>query len=110
MHENRNVLKELKVGMLVAVSGSDDSKLPKVGKVHSIPDTRHTTLESSLVIEWLVQEKAKHKPKWLRPFKPSSKDSFGTIKYSDILLYDFQLTNAGCLKKNSREYLQQYFA
>ena len=44
MHENRDVLKELKVGMLVAMSGSDASKVPKVGKVHSIADTRHPLL------------------------------------------------------------------
>ena len=95
--------------MLVAVPGSDSTKLPKIGKIHSIVDTRYQTMESTLVIEWLIQDQAKHKPKWLRPFKNSSKDSFGTIRYSDILLYDFQLTNSGCLKKKSREYLQQFF-
>ena len=106
MHENRDVIKELKVGMLVAVAGAE---LPKVGQVHSIEDIGHPTLETSLVVEFLVQEKAKHKPRWLRPFKTSDKDTFETIKYSDILLYDFKLTNGGCLKKNSRKYLQQYF-
>ena len=58
--------------MMVAVSGPDSSTLPKVGKVHSFIDTQHPTLESSLNVQWLVQEKAKHKPRWLRPFKPSS--------------------------------------
>ena len=96
--------KDLTVGMLVAVSGS---QLPKVGKVYSITDA-HPTIQSSIVVEWLVQEQARHKPRWLRPFKASKKESFGTIKYSDLLLYDFQLTNSGCLKKQSREYLQQF--
>ena len=52
-----SVIKELKVGMLVAVAGAE---LPKVSQVHSIEDTRHPTLETSLVVEFLVQEKAKY--------------------------------------------------
>ena len=82
------MIKDLSVGMLVAVSGS---QLPKVGKVHSIADAQ-PTMESAIVVQWLVQEQAKHKPRWLRPYKASKNESFGTIKYSDLLLYDFQLT------------------
>ena len=41
MHQNRDVIKDLAVGMLVAVFGS--SALPKVGRVYSIEDTERLT-------------------------------------------------------------------
>ena len=44
--------------MLVAVPGSDSTKLPKIGKIHSIVDTRYQMMESTLVIEWLIQDQA----------------------------------------------------
>jgi hypothetical protein len=56
----------------------------------------------------LVQERAAHKPKWARFFKISTKkDAVGAVKISDILLYGFELTAKGALKKKSREYLQK---
>ena len=85
--------------MLVAVKGQS---FPQIGKVTYIPDS--PTLESSLQVQWLQQEKATHKPKWLRFFKSSS--ALGNILFSDIVLYDFDLTRHGALKKKARDYLK----
>lgn len=65
------------------------------------------TIKSSLEIEWLQQERATHKPKWLRFFSKSGK--IGSISYSDIVLYDFCLTEKGALKKKSRDYLKDLY-
>ena len=108
VHENRDVVKELKVGMLVATTGPAESTIAQVGIVQSIEGT--SSLNSKLTVNWMAQEKASHKPKWLRSFKISTKkDSLGTITFNDILLYDFELTKNGTLKKKSRDYLQKYF-
>ena len=56
-------------------------------------------------VQWFNQERATHKPKWLRFFLPGNTSS--CIRFSDILLYDFDLTQKGSLKKRSREYLQK---
>lgn len=93
--------------MFVAVQGS--ASLPKVGKVSAIDDTTHRSEESKITVEWLLQKQVKNKPRWLRPFKMCENPELGIINFTDVLLYDFTLTNAGCLKKQSREYLQQFF-
>ena len=93
--KNRDVTKELAIGMLVATPGFD--KIPCIGRVSSISS-------NVVTINLLSQERAPHKPKWSRAFKDSQKST--AISYSDILLYDFELTNRGCLKKKTREYLQ----
>ena len=101
--QNRDVVKELQVGMLVAVSGQ---VFPKIGKVVHIPP--NPGQDADITTHWLVQERAAHKPKWARFFKISTKkDAVGAIKISDILLYGFELTAKGALKKKSREYLQK---
>ena len=87
MIQNRDVVKELQVGMLVAVVGPTFSR---VGTVQSIPSK--PCYGSKLAILWLEQEKAPHKPLWMRYFRKSRKDAAGTITFSDIVLYDFELT------------------
>ena len=100
--QNRDVVKELEVGTLIAAPGNN---FPKVGKVLSIPP--NPTIESIIKIQWMGQERAPHKPKWMRSFKLGPKNAVGCIKMNEIVLYGFQLTNRGCLKKKSREYLQK---
>ena len=105
MTQNQDILKQLQVGMLVATTGND---LPKVGKVQEIPSDPQ--LNSEIAIHWMTQEKAPHKPKWLRYFKlASGKNASGKAQVQDIVLYGFDLTNRGALKKRSREYLQKLF-
>ena len=72
--QNRDVCRELKDGMLVAVKGE---LFPQIGIVKSIPHT--ATLESSIEVEWLQQERAPHKPTWLGFFKKST--TFRSIFY-----------------------------
>ena len=106
MVQNRDVVKELNVGMLVATA-DPRANFPRVGTVHLItPDPSN---DSHVTILWMEQEKAPHKPKWLRFFRPSSKNTVGMITFNDILLHDFDLTNNGALKKRSREYLKECF-
>ena len=93
--------------MLLAVQGS--TSLPQVGKVCDIEDTTRRSEKSKITVEWFVQKQMKNKPRWLRPYQARDCPELGTINFPDILLYDFVLTNAGCLKKQSREYLQQFF-
>lgn len=100
--QNRDVCKELRVGMLVAVAGKS---FPRVGMVKEVPENPH--LHSEADVQWMEQERAAHKSKWHRYFRQSN--AVGKIMYNEILLYDFQLTERGALKKKSREYLQEYF-
>ena len=77
------------------------NNFPQIGKVIALPS--NANLESVLSVEWLQQERNTTKPKWLRFFKKSKgKQPLGTITYSQILLYDFELTSSGALKKKSR--------
>lgn len=90
--------------MLIATAGENT---PKVGKVYAIPP--NPTHDTAITIHWMIQERAPHKPKWMRYFKQTplnSKNAFGNVQTKDITLYGFELTNNGCLKKKSREYLQ----
>lgn len=89
--------------MLIAIVGD---KFPNVGTVQAIPS--NATLETKITVHWMTQEKASHKPKWLRNFKPShSKNAIGQILIKDIVLFGFELTKKGCLKKKSRDYLKK---
>lgn len=88
--------------MMVALKGDS---FPRVGKVTSIPATPN--LHSLIGVQWYHQQKASHKPRWLRFFLPTTKT--GNIKIEEIILYDFDLTNKGALKKKSRDYLQEHF-
>ena len=90
--------------MLIATT-TNSASFPKVGRVVSIPP--NPSLTSDVTVHWMDQERAIHKPKWLRFFYPSKKkNAVGTISLQDILLYGFELTKKGGLKKKSREYLQ----
>ena len=92
--------------MLIAISGND---LPKIGKVQAIPS--NLQLNSEISIHWMTQERAPHKPKWLRYFKLATcKNAQGEAQIQDIILYGFDLTNKGALKKRSRMYLQNAYA
>ena len=99
--QNRDIIKELKVGMLIAIAESD---IARVGKVLAIPS--NISLDSNITIQWMVQERAPHKPKGQRIFKFGAKDVFGETELKNVLLFDFELTNNGCLKKKSRDYLK----
>ena len=97
--DNCDVMKELQVGMLVAVQGST---FVQVGTVQAIPADPNS--DSKVTVHWMEQERAPHKPKWLRYFKPSpitKKDAIGTVSFANIILYDFELTNNGGLRKKS---------
>ena len=86
--------------MMVAAKGVG---FPRVGKVTSIPEDR--TLHSSVQVQWYHQQRAPHKPRWLRYFSPSNVS--GELKIDEIVLYDFNLTKMGSLKKKSRDYLKE---
>ena len=103
MVQNRDIVKDLKVGMLVAVSSGS---FPDIGKVLSI--SPNPNLDSDVSVHWMTQERAPHKPKWMRYFTLSQqKNSTGTVKISEIVLYAFELTARGALKKKSRDYLKK---
>lgn len=99
--QNQDVVKELQVGMLIAIAGNN---FPKVGKVMAIPP--NPSLDSNISIEWMVQERATHKPKWQRSLKLGAKSVLEGTQLRNVLFYGFQLTNKGCLKKKSREHLK----
>lgn len=102
MIQNRDVVNELRDGMLAAIANNN---FPQIGKVRTL--LSNPSPDSHISIQWMEQERNMTKPKWLRFFKPSKgKRPFGTITYHEILLYDFELTTNGALKKKSRHYLQ----
>ena len=101
MVQNRDVAKEIQVGMLVAIG---ENSFPKVGKVAAV--SPNPSLDSKINVQWMVQERAPHKPRWQRSFKIGPREILGEIELRNVLLYDFQLTNKGCLKKKSRDYLK----
>ena len=98
MLENRNVTQELKNGMIVAF---EEDRGVCIAEVSCIPP--NPCLDSMISINLFRQERAPHKPKWCRCFHRLGK--ICSIKYSDIVLYDFQLTKNGALKKKTRDYL-----
>jgi hypothetical protein len=101
--QNQDIVKQLQVDMLIATTSS--VKFPKIGRVIDIPP--NLSMASTITVHWMKQEQATHKPKWLRFFTPSGKkNAVGTTTCKDILLYGFELTKKGALKKKSREYLQ----
>ena len=95
--QNQDIVKQLRVGMLIAIKSS--------GKVVALPP--NLSLTSDISVHWMIQEQAPHKPKWLRFFKPSKKrNAEGTTPINDVVLYGFELTANGALRKKSREYLR----
>ena len=100
--ENRDILKELKVGMLVALQSK--TEIPRIGIVSCIPP--NPTLASQVSIKVYEQEKSSHKPKWLRNFNLTDKECSERI--SDFILYDFQLTKNGTIRKATREFIKKH--
>lgn len=56
--QNRDVVKDLQVGMLIAIAGDN---FPKIGTVQPIPP--NPSIDSEISIHWMTQERAPHKPK-----------------------------------------------
>ena len=107
IRHNTDVEKELKAGSIIAVNHPQwIGEVPQIAIVESV-----ITLSSTLTItiSWMDQERAPHKPRWLRTWHKSSKFPQTTINVSNILLYDITLTNKGALKKVTREYLQKEY-
>ena len=98
--ENCNVVKDLKIGMMLAFR-SMTNQVPDIGKVCCIAS--NPNINSQIEVKLFKQERAPHKPKWLRYFFPTDKKC--TLLFSDVLLYDFELTRKGSLKKKTREFL-----
>lgn len=97
--ENRDILKELKLGMLVALQSKCD--IPRIGEVLWIQP--NPDLQSKVKILVFEQEKCPQKPKWSRFFQRTAREQEYFI--SDIILYDFTLTNKGAIRKATREFL-----
>ena len=88
--QNRDVVKELQVGMLVAVSGQ---VFPKIGKVVHIPP--NPGQDADITTHWLVQERAAHKPKWARFLKFQQK----RMQWELLKLVIFCYTDLNLLQK-----------
>ncbi len=102
MLKNRSILKELQVGMLVAVPGK--GVIPTIGEAVAIPP--NPTMDSHFTLTlWTMEKKAVHKPRWLRTYSKSSQQT--ALLITDVLLYDFTLTNKGMLRKTTRDYLMK---
>lgn len=100
--QNRNIEKELKTGMTVALSSrrSCTTGPPFIAVLMNLPPNIKDDTE--LVIQWMNQERAPHKSRWLRYFKSSVHT--GSVFLDDIILYDFELTKKGALKKSTRDF------
>ena len=85
--------------MMVALGNKQET--PIIGEVVWIQP--NPTLHSKLTVLLFNQERAPHKPKWLRYFRKTTKES--DFFMNDILLYDFSLTHKGAIRKSTREYL-----
>lgn len=103
--QNQDVEKDVRIGMMVAVE-TEGCSFPDVGRITAIKPA--PGVDTPVEVQWFYQERATHKPRWLRFFLPGMTKTW--IRYSDILLYDFELTKKGSLKKKSREYLQKHFS
>ena len=99
VHKNQNILQDLAVGAMIAAKGDN---FPRVGRVTEIPS--NPNYQSEVEVDWYRQERAPHKPRWLRYFQ--STNVIGKLPIEDIILYDFQLTNNGAFKKKTRDYLK----
>ncbi len=53
--QNRDTVKELRIGMLIATAGEN---VAKVGRVHAIPP--NPMLDTTITIHWFNQERALH--------------------------------------------------
>ena len=78
------------------------ANFPRVGRVTTVPSD--PTLQFFIQVEWYKQERATHKPQWLRCFSPSA--VLGELQIDEIVLYDFELTKKGAFKKKTRDYLK----
>ena len=93
--------------MLVAVSSrkSPNEGLPFIAVVKELPGS--VTDECEIMVEWMKREAAPHKSKWLRYLENSGRTDF--IPITDIILYDFELTKNGGLKKTTRDFLKEHY-
>lgn len=96
---NRDIVRELELGMFVAISST---AIPVVGEVSYLPADPSITCNINILV-W-KQEKAPHKPKWLRCFHRTSDQI--EVALSAVVLYGFTLTAKGAFRKTTREYLQ----
>ena len=111
MLHNRDIVKELMPGSVIALNHHQwRGTVPQLAKVTSIPP--NPTDQSQFPILWLEPESAPHKSRWCRFYSESKKKSANSSAYfSEVLLYDIELTKNGALKKQTREYLQaEYIA
>ena len=106
---NRDVVKELVAGSIVALNHHRRrGTVPQLAKVTGIPP--NPTDQSQFQILWLEPESASHKGRWLRFYYESKKKTGNsTASYSEVILYDIELTKKGALKKQTREYLQAQY-
>ena len=68
--------------MFIATAGEN---VAKVGRVHAIPP--NPMIDTTITIHWLVQERAPHKPRWMRYFKLThlnSRNAIGNIMMKDL--------------------------
>lgn len=109
MVHNRDVVKELEEGSIVAIDHPDKPGImPQLATVLKLP--REKSLEAEVKIHWLEVKPGQKTARWFRYFQPShKKDSISFIQYKNILLYDIVLTKKGALKKESREYLKEQY-
>ena len=82
----------------MTVALKSDDVIPIVGTVTEISKP-----QEQITVELMVQERAPHKPKWLRSFRKTEKIT--KFSFHKIVLYDFKLTKRGCFNKRSRDYL-----
>lgn len=109
MIHNRDVVKELEEGSIIAVNHPDKSGImPQLATVIKLPTEKN--LEGVVKIHWLEVKPGQKTARWFRFFEPShKKDSMSFIQYKNILLYDIVLTKNGALRKESREYLKEQY-
>ena len=108
--ENANVLKDLCPGMLVALASNTEREIttcPHIGKVLAVSTEVDRILDYTFSFQWLQAERTTHKSRWLKYYHQS--DKVGIAKYSEVLLYDFKLTDKGLICKNTRDYLRPLY-
>ena len=109
MVHNRDVVKELEEGSIVAINHPDKHGImPQLATVIKLPKEKN--LEGEVKIHWLEMKAGQKTARWFHFFQPSyKKNNTAVIQYKNILLYDIELTKKGALKKESREYLKEQY-
>ena len=109
MIHNRDIVKELEEGSIVAVNHPDKPGIiPQLATVIKLPKEKN--LEGEVKIHWLDMKPGQKVARWFRFYQPSKKrDCTSFIQYKNILLYDIALTKNGALRKESRDYLKEEY-